>query len=130
MCEKDHGRSMDKPHRPWQSPAWLGTKWCYVYAWPPGKTIDSDLYCQQLMKLKKYIERNWPELVKNWESLAGMRWCILPIALTLLHQISTYLGHCHSLGSIKLTSKGQCEPYLSDLFKLKISKFLQEWYYP
>ena len=31
---------------------------------PLGKTIDSDLYCQQLMKLKA-IEKNQPELVNS-----------------------------------------------------------------
>ena len=32
---------------------------------PPGKIIDSGVYCQQLMRLKKMIEKNRPELVNG-----------------------------------------------------------------
>ena len=75
----------------------------------PSKTIDSDLYCHQLMRLKKAIESaellNRMNVVfhhdnarphlsivtqqKLKESLAEMSRCILRIALTLLHQISS-----------------------------------------
>ncbi|GBP80650.1 Mariner Mos1 transposase [Eumeta japonica] len=29
---------------------------------PPGKTINPDLYCQQLMRFKQTVEQKWPEL--------------------------------------------------------------------
>ena len=32
---------------------------------PPRKTIDSGFYCQQLMRLKKAVEKNQPELVNR-----------------------------------------------------------------
>ena len=38
-------------------------KWIIHYQLlPPDKIIDSDIYCQQLMMLKKAIEKNRPEL--------------------------------------------------------------------
>lgn len=35
----------------------------YYELLPPGKTVDSDLYCQQLMRLKQSIQEKWPELI-------------------------------------------------------------------
>ncbi|KAJ0174901.1 hypothetical protein K1T71_010009 [Dendrolimus kikuchii] len=32
---------------------------------PPGKTIDSELYCEQLMRLKQKVERKRPELINR-----------------------------------------------------------------
>ncbi|GBP35293.1 Histone-lysine N-methyltransferase SETMAR [Eumeta japonica] len=31
----------------------------------PGKTINSDLYCQQLMRLKQEVENNGPKLINR-----------------------------------------------------------------
>jgi len=85
---------------------WRQEKWCCVlWDWkgivhyellPPGQTIDSNLYCQQLERLCQAIERKRSELinrkgvvfmttpdpthfwrlVKNWENLIGKFWCI------------------------------------------------------
>ncbi|KAJ0176797.1 hypothetical protein K1T71_007976 [Dendrolimus kikuchii] len=32
---------------------------------PPGRTIDSELYCEQLMRLKQKVERKRPELINR-----------------------------------------------------------------
>ncbi|GBP65624.1 Peroxidase [Eumeta japonica] len=32
---------------------------------PPDKIINSDLYCQQMMKLKQKVEKQWPELINR-----------------------------------------------------------------
>ncbi|GBP88584.1 hypothetical protein EVAR_68614_1 [Eumeta japonica] len=32
---------------------------------PPSKTINSDVYCQQLMKLKEEVEKIWLELINR-----------------------------------------------------------------
>ncbi|CAH2243567.1 jg12878 [Pararge aegeria aegeria] len=32
---------------------------------PPGRTIDSELYCEQLMRLKQEVERKRPELINR-----------------------------------------------------------------
>ncbi|GBP18720.1 Histone-lysine N-methyltransferase SETMAR [Eumeta japonica] len=32
---------------------------------PPGKTINGDLYCQQLMRLKQEVEKKSPELINR-----------------------------------------------------------------
>jgi len=41
---------------------------------PLGKTIDSDLYCQQLMRFKQWIQEKWPELINRkrcvWSTLS------------------------------------------------------------
>ncbi len=83
----------------------------------PARTIDSTLYCQQLMRLKQAIEKNgqnWSAerasssirttlghthlwwLGKNWESLAGKFWCIHHIALTLHHRTTICFGQCRT----------------------------------
>ncbi|GBP64040.1 Histone-lysine N-methyltransferase SETMAR [Eumeta japonica] len=32
---------------------------------PPGKTINSDLYCQLLMRFKQELEKKWPEFINR-----------------------------------------------------------------
>ncbi|GBP76075.1 hypothetical protein EVAR_46943_1 [Eumeta japonica] len=40
---------------------------------PPGKTMDSDLYCQQLMRLKQEVEKKRPELINRKGSRTSQR---------------------------------------------------------
>ncbi|KAJ0182783.1 hypothetical protein K1T71_002152 [Dendrolimus kikuchii] len=37
----------------------------YYELLPPGRTIDSELYCEQLMRLKQKVERKRPELINR-----------------------------------------------------------------
>jgi len=41
---------------------WKGIVHCKLL---PGQTIDSNLYCQQLERLRQAIERKWPELINR-----------------------------------------------------------------
>lgn len=40
---------------------------------PPSKTIDFDLYCQQLTSSKQVIEKNYPGL-RNWRASLFSYW--------------------------------------------------------
>ena len=135
-CEKDHGQNMDKPHRPWQSPVWLGTKWCYVYGGIGiGKESSTMSFCHRLKyrfwpllaetdEVKKAIEINQPELMNR-----PPYWVVLHHDNTRPHS-SIGLSDFHlfrllqnSLGSIKLISKEHYEHYLSDFFHQKSQNF-------
>lgn len=94
---------------------------------PPGKTIDSDLYCQQLMRLKEALEKNRPELVNRkgvvfhhdnarphssittQQKLRELGWDVLmhpPYSPDLApSDFHLFRSLQNSLGSIKLTSK-------------------------
>ncbi|CAH2236298.1 jg7061 [Pararge aegeria aegeria] len=37
----------------------------YYELLPPDRTIDSELYCEQLMRLKQEVERKRPELINR-----------------------------------------------------------------
>ncbi|CAH2254203.1 jg14377 [Pararge aegeria aegeria] len=50
---------------------------CYKLL-PPGRTIDSELYCEQLMRLKQEVER------KRSELSTGV-WFFIMITLDLTH---------------------------------------------
>ncbi|CAH2243064.1 jg18671 [Pararge aegeria aegeria] len=46
---------------------------------PPGRTIDCELYCEQMMRLKQEVERKWPELINK------RVWFFIMIMLDLTH---------------------------------------------
>ena len=65
MCEKDYGLSPQTMAKPGLTQnkvmlcAWFDWNGIGHYGLLPSvKTIDSDLYCQQLMRFKKAIEKN------------------------------------------------------------------------
>ncbi|GBP79381.1 Mariner Mos1 transposase [Eumeta japonica] len=71
-CEKNHGKKASTP----EATAKLGLNrnklmLCVIWDWkdiihyellPPGKTINSNLYCQQLIRLKQEVEKTRSEL--------------------------------------------------------------------
>jgi len=77
MYKKGRSQSKVKLHKRWQSHDWRREKWCCVCGvWmrlkrnrslllPPGQTIDFNLYCQQMEKLRQAIERKRPELINR-----------------------------------------------------------------
>ena len=112
---------------------------------PLSKPIDSDLYCQQLMRLKKTIEKNRLDLVSRngvvfphdksrphssiatQQKLRELGWNMLMHPLCSPEHVPSdfhvFQSLQNSLGSIKLTSKEHCKNYLSDFVYEKSLNF-------
>ncbi|GBP26004.1 hypothetical protein EVAR_84564_1 [Eumeta japonica] len=68
MCEKEHGQKASNLHRC----AWWYWKGIIHYELlPPGKTSDSYLYCQQLMRFKQEVEKKRPESINKKGTIHG-----------------------------------------------------------
>ncbi|KAJ0173665.1 hypothetical protein K1T71_010814 [Dendrolimus kikuchii] len=108
---------------------------------PPGRTIDSELYCEQLMRLKQKVERKRPELINRrgvvfhhdnarphtslatQQKLREFGWEVLmhppyspDLAPSDFHLFSSLQN---SLGSVRLTSREDCQNHLSQFFDQK-----------
>ena len=112
---------------------------------PPGITIDSDLYCQQLTRLKQAIEIKRPELVNRegvvfhqdnaaphtslatWQKLRELDWEVLmhpPYSPDLaFSDYHLFRSLQNSLNGVKLASREACENHLSQFFAQKSRKF-------
>ena len=134
---------MHRPHRPWQTPAWLRTKWCYVYG-GIGKKSSTMSFCHRvklsiltstplflMMRLKQAIKENRPELVNrkglvfHHDNARPHRMVMHPPYSPDLAPSDFYLFRSsqNSLGSMMLTSKEHCEHYLLDIFNQKSQNF-------
>lgn len=111
----------------------------------PGETIDSDLYCQQLIRLKQAIEKKRPELINRKgivyhhdnarphtslmtrQKLRELGWEVLmhpPYSPDLApSDYHLFRSLQNSLNGLKLTSKEACENHLSQFFAQKTQKF-------
>jgi len=117
-------------------------RWCCVSneigkEWAATRQNDSDLYCQQLMRLKQSIQEKRPELIneeralssivttpdhthfwrlgKNWKSLAEKFWCIHYVNLALSdHHLFRSLQNF--VNGVNLISNEVCENHLSCFF--------------
>ncbi|GBP91156.1 Mariner Mos1 transposase [Eumeta japonica] len=73
MCEKDQGKQASKTiakpgliHNKLMLCVWWEWKGIIRYELlTPDKAINTDLYCQQLMRLKQEVEKNLPELINR-----------------------------------------------------------------
>ncbi|KAL0895718.1 hypothetical protein ABMA27_011790 [Loxostege sticticalis] len=54
-------KSGSRTIRTWEQWDWKGI--IHYELLPPGRTIDSELYCEQLMRFKQKVERKRPELI-------------------------------------------------------------------
>ena len=70
-CEKDHGESEMSLHNRHQKPIFIKRRLCCVWDFkgivyfellPRNQTINSNVYCRQLMKLGKEIKEKRPEM--------------------------------------------------------------------
>ncbi|XP_035744177.1 histone-lysine N-methyltransferase SETMAR-like [Vespa mandarinia] len=115
---------------------------------PPGQTIDSNLYCQQLERLRQAIEIKRPELINNkgvifhhdnarpytslmtYQKLRELGWEVLmhpPYSPDLApSDYHLFRSLQNSLNSAKLASKEACENYLSKFFVEKKKKFYND----
>lgn len=111
----------------------------------PGQTINSDLYCQQLMRLKQSIQEKRPELINRKgvvfhhdnarphtslttrQKLRELGWEVLmhpPYSPDLApSDYHLFRSLQYSLNGVNLTSKEACENYLSQFFAQKSQKF-------
>ncbi|KAJ0181486.1 hypothetical protein K1T71_003571 [Dendrolimus kikuchii] len=112
---------------------------------PPGRTIDSELYCEQLMRLKQKVERQRPELINRrgvvfhhdnarphislaiQQKLREFGWKVLihPPYSPVLAPSDFHLFRSlqNSLGSVRLTSREDCQNYSSQFFDQKPQNF-------
>ena len=80
LIEKDDGRSMTNQHKPYQKLSCIKKDHAvnlvglqrYFELLPNNRTINSDVYCQQLVKLKEAIKekrqgQNW-QIAKEFEA--------------------------------------------------------------
>ena len=111
----------------------------------PARTIDSTLYCQQLMRLKQAIEKKRPELISRKgvvfhqdnarphtslmtrQKLGELGWEVLmhpPYSPDLApSDYHLFRSMQNSLNGVKLASREACENYLSQFFAEKPQKF-------
>ncbi|KAL0880854.1 hypothetical protein ABMA27_002037 [Loxostege sticticalis] len=77
---------------------------------PPGRNIDSELYCEQLMRLKQEF---------GWEVLMHPPYSsdLAPSDFHLFRSLQ------NSLGSVRLTSREDCQNHLSGYFDQKPQNF-------
>ncbi|XP_037929961.1 histone-lysine N-methyltransferase SETMAR-like [Teleopsis dalmanni] len=114
----------------------------------PGQTIDSNLYCQQLLRLKEEIEKKRPKLIDNnhvvfhydstkphtslmtRQKLRDLGWEVLmhPPYSPDIAPSDFYLFRSlqNSLSGIKLSSEEDCEKHLHQYFKDKTPDFYRE----
>ncbi|KAJ0175787.1 hypothetical protein K1T71_008946 [Dendrolimus kikuchii] len=112
---------------------------------PPGRTVDSELYCEQLMRLKQKVERKRPELINRravvfhhdnarphtslatQQKLRKFGWEVLmhpPYSLDLApSDFHLFRSLQNSLGSVRLTSREDCQNHLSQFFDQKPQNF-------
>jgi len=104
----------------------------------PGKTIVSDLYCEQLMRLEQSIQKKWPELINKKDvilhhdnarshtslmtrqKLGKLGWEVL---MHPPYNSDLASSDCHLfwslqsfLNKVNLNSKEACENHLSRFF--------------
>lgn len=114
----------------------------------PGQTINSDLYCQQLMRLSEAIKKNRPELTKSRgvifqqdnarphtslvtrQKLEELGWEVLkhpPYSPDLApSDYHLFQSLSNSLRGKKLNSKSDCENHLTAFFGQKPGKFWED----
>jgi [histone H3]-lysine36 N-dimethyltransferase SETMAR len=112
---------------------------------PPGRTIDSELYCEQLIRLKQEVERKRPELINRrgvmfhhdnarphtsiatQQKLREFGWEVLmhpPYSPDLApSDFHLFRSLQNSLGSVRLTSREDCQIHLSRYFDEKSQNF-------
>ena len=110
-----------------------------------GRTIDSELYCEQLMRLKQEVERKRPELINRrgvvfhpdtarphtslatQQKLREFCWEVLmhpPYSPDLApSDFHLFRSLQNSLGSVRLTSREDCQNHLSRYFDHKSQNF-------
>jgi len=116
---------------------------------PPDKMIDSNLYCQQLERLRQAIERKRPELINRegvvfhhdnarphtslttHQKLRGLGWVLMhpPYSPDLPPSDYLFQSLQNSLNDVNLmvlTSKETCENPLSQFFAQKSQKFYSD----
>ncbi|KAJ0174850.1 hypothetical protein K1T71_009958 [Dendrolimus kikuchii] len=108
---------------------------------PLGRTIDSELYCEQLMRLKQKVQRKRPELINRrgvvflhdnakphislatQQKLREFGWKVLmhpPYSPDLApSDFHLFRSLQNSLGSVRLTSREDCQNHLSQFFDQK-----------
>ncbi|KAJ0183740.1 hypothetical protein K1T71_000163 [Dendrolimus kikuchii] len=112
---------------------------------PTGRTIDSGRYCEQLMRLKQKVERKRPELINRrgvvfhhdnarphtslatQQKLREFGWEVLmhpPYSPDLApSDFHLFRSLQNSLGTIRLTSREDCQNHLSQFFDQKPQNF-------
>lgn len=125
---------------------WKGT--VYHELLEPGQTINSTIYCQQLMRLKQAMEKNRPELINRKgvifhhdnarphislvtrQKLREFGWEVLmhpPYSPDLApSDYHLFRSLQNSLNSVKLVSKEACENHLVQFFAQKPQKFYSD----
>lgn len=115
---------------------------------PSGKTINSDVYCQQLTRLKQAIDRKRPELANRKgvvfhhdnarphtslatrNRLRELGWEVLlhpPYSPDLApSDFHLFLSMANALGTVKLDSREACEKWLSEFFESRGKDFYEK----
>lgn len=125
---------------------WKGV--VYYELLQPGQTIDSELYCQQLTKLREAIREKRPELINRKgvvfhhdnarphtslttrQKLRELGWEVLmhpPYSPDLApSDYHLFRSLQNSLNGVKLDSKEACENHLDQFFAQKPQKFFND----